>query len=71
MNRKTLKVSEETKERLDELKREGETTDGVLNRAFDALEDDGDLEETVRQAIRDELAGEQQENISNSDGGSK
>ena len=64
MSRKTLKVSEETKDRLDELKREGETTDGVLNRAFDALEDEGDLEETVRQAIRDELAGEQQDSIS-------
>ena len=38
MSRKTLKCSEETKRRFDALKREGETTDGLLNRAFDELE---------------------------------
>ena len=36
----TLKCSEETKQRFDELKRDGETTDGLLNRAFDALKAD-------------------------------
>jgi len=36
--RKTIKSQPETKERLDELKRDGETVDGLLNRAFDALE---------------------------------
>lgn len=40
MSRKTLKVSPETKATLDELKRDGETTDGLLTRAFDALETD-------------------------------
>lgn len=40
MRRKTLKTSEETKSRLDKLKRGGETVDGILNRAFDALEAD-------------------------------
>ena len=38
--RKTLKVKEGTKARLDEHKRDGETTDGLLQRAFDALEAD-------------------------------
>ncbi len=40
MTRKTLKVSEETKARLDELKRDGETWDGLLRRAADAVEAD-------------------------------
>jgi hypothetical protein len=40
MTRKTLKCNEETKERFDDLKRDGETTDGFLNRAMDALEAD-------------------------------
>lgn len=39
-DRKNLKVSPDTKARLDELKRDGETTDGLLNRAFDALDAD-------------------------------
>jgi len=37
-DRKTLKIHPETKARLDDLK-DGETTDGLLNRAFDALEE--------------------------------
>ena len=36
---KTLKVSPTTKSRLDNFKRDGETTDGLLDRAFDALEE--------------------------------
>jgi rubrerythrin len=36
--RKTLKCSPDTKARFDMIKRDGETTDGLLNRAFDALE---------------------------------
>lgn len=40
MSRKTIKCSEATKDRFDEHKRDGETTDGLLNRAFDALEAD-------------------------------
>lgn len=48
MTRKTLKPSEETKDRLDSLKRGGETVDGILNRAFDALEaDESDQNGTV------------------------
>lgn len=43
--RKTLKCSPETKARFDELKRDGETTDGLLNRAFDALEADADRDQ--------------------------
>lgn len=39
-DRKTLKTSPEIKDRLDELKRDGETTNGLLNRACDALETD-------------------------------
>jgi hypothetical protein len=38
--RKTLKIQPETKKRLDELKRDGETVDGLLTRAADALEAD-------------------------------
>lgn len=37
--RKTLKISPATKRQLDDLKRDGETTDGLLSRAFDALEE--------------------------------
>jgi len=50
MSRNTLKVHDETKARLDELKREGETVDGLLNRAFDALEEDRAAEAMERQA---------------------
>jgi hypothetical protein len=56
-NRKTLKVQPETKERLEILK-DGETVDGLLNRAFDELEKQqsgDDLEEMMRRVIRDEL----------------
>ena len=35
---KTIKPNPETKARLDELKRDGETWDGFLNRAADAVE---------------------------------
>lgn len=54
-DRKTLKIHSKTKDRLDELKRDGETTDGLLNRAFDALEADEDIEPMLRRVIRDEL----------------
>lgn len=50
MSRNTLKIHDETKDRLDELKREGETIDGLLNRAFDALEEDRTAEAMERQA---------------------
>ena len=39
-----------TKDRLDELKREGETVDGLLERAFDALEDQRAIDAQERQA---------------------
>jgi hypothetical protein len=53
--RKTLKCSPDTKARFDQLKRDGETTDGLLNRAFDALEADEDIEPMLRRVIREEL----------------
>jgi len=37
-DRKNLKVNPTTKERFDALKKSGETVDGLLHRAFDALE---------------------------------
>lgn len=47
---KMLKITPEGKERLREVKREGETFDGALQRAIDALERDY---ETVREAARE------------------
>lgn len=41
-DRKNLKVNPTTKDRFDALKKVGETTDGLLHRAFDALEAGGD-----------------------------
>lgn len=38
-DRKNLKVKPATKDRLDELKREGQTTDRLLNLAFDTIEE--------------------------------
>jgi len=43
--RKTLKVQPDTKTRLSELKRDGETWDGVLQRAADALAADEDRDQ--------------------------
>jgi broad specificity phosphatase PhoE len=37
--RVNIKTDETTRDRLQELKRDGETWDGLLNRAADALED--------------------------------
>jgi hypothetical protein len=53
--RKTLKIKPKTKDRLNEHKREGETFDGLLLRAMDALEDEGD---DLRTILREELGGE-------------
>lgn len=41
-NRKTLKIDPGLGDRLDGLKRDGETWNGVLSRAADALEADSD-----------------------------
>lgn len=43
MPRKTLKPTEETKKRMEEYKRDGESWDGFLNRAVDAIEEDDGL----------------------------
>lgn len=45
MSRKNIKVQPDTKGRLKDLKRDGETQDGLLNRAFDALEADEDRDQ--------------------------
>ena len=45
MSRKNIKVQPDTKDRLKDLKRDGETQDGLLNRAFDALEADEDRDQ--------------------------
>lgn len=42
MSRTNLKLDKDTKDRLDELKRDGETWDGFFRRAADALEADED-----------------------------
>lgn len=45
MSRTNLKLDKSTKDRLDELKRDGETWDGFFARAADALEADEDREQ--------------------------
>ncbi len=67
MDRKTLKINEETKDRLDELKRDGETWDGFLRRAADALEEDCEIEATMRRVMREELDDDYTDTISNQD----
>lgn len=42
MTRKTMKINAETKSRIADLKRDGETWDGLLMRAADALQTDED-----------------------------
>lgn len=45
MTRKNIKAQPDTKERLNGLKRDGETWDGLLLRAADALEADEDRDQ--------------------------
>lgn len=55
MTRKTLKIHPETKARLVELKQDGETFDGLLNRAAEALEeaDTAISEQEIRRIARE------------------
>lgn len=51
-----IKTATETRDRLREVKREGETWDGVLRRAADALDYDETLDaDEIRHIVRDEL----------------
>lgn len=55
-DRVNIKADPETRDRLREVKREGETWDGVLRRAADALDHDETLDaDEIRHIVRDEL----------------